>query len=43
MCNPCAKWNFETAETWGLRYDGVGVSGISLYNCFKAGKLPIIN
>lgn len=33
MCNPCAKWNFETAETWGLRYDGVGVTGI-IKNCF---------
>lgn len=26
MCNPCANWYFETAETWGLRYDGIGVS-----------------
>lgn len=21
MCKPCVNWNFETAETWGLRFD----------------------
>lgn len=23
MCTPCAKWKFQTAETWGLRFDDV--------------------
>lgn len=27
MCKPCAKWDFETAETWGLRYEAVGKTG----------------
>lgn len=21
LCKPCVNWNFETAETWGLRFD----------------------
>lgn len=21
MCKPCVNWKFETAETWGLRFD----------------------
>lgn len=27
MCKPCSRWEFESAETWGLRYDGIGVAG----------------
>lgn len=22
-CTPCVKWKFETAETWGLRFDAI--------------------
>lgn len=33
MCKPCVNWKFETAETWGLRFDNA--EGMLRANAFK--------